>query len=863
MTAGAMNAGFAQAAAPQDVAPHYGGRRAAEQDWSVIIDQLEFLAGVGKGDLVQLMTSEQTEVRVLEERQLLFEQNTQLSTIFYVLEGSLYQSRITDQGAGQRMSLRTTLQKGRIAGLYDMLYRLPHSATVRAVETTTVLAINAMEIRRLLTTYPNLRSQITPADVIERLRTIPFFAEQNIIEICSLAAACVTQEYSKGDILYNAGEELEDFYIIHQGQIHLTGGENADYWLGNGNVLGIGEIGTSPYLPIIAGYTAKVTAPTTLFVVKRETLLGVMAVDPAVTGRKLREEITDTVNRLTVFREYSDVNKRKLMGYMSYFSVADKRRLLMQQDELADSFWVLMPSRKATVSAVDGGGKAIANTQLSGPTYFNELSLRVLRPVKSTVDAEVNSQWLRLHRRDFQVFIKETDKDLLRNLVLSEDLKAKDDDKERKRYPWLQDGEEVRIDKRRHWIALARLAMIPFSATLVLVIVWLATLFLFTPLLWVQLAIFGPLLLGLIGVWAWAIADYLNDYLIVTNLRVMNQEKVVLFSETRKSASLSQVQNVDVNKNFLGNLLGFGDVTIQTSGATGAILFDRVSNGEAIRDAINSMRGRQNDHRDAGEKIVIQQVLEERLGIGLDIPARVRTDDEEVLRDQGEGSRLLNLIGISKNEKSEKWTETQKIVWRKHWFILGGHIMPALILFLVSFIFIVATVVGAAAIPLLRNFSDVIIATLAIPAVLVWLGSIAWGGWIWADWRNDTYEIDGNEVFDVEKTPLFTGENKRSARLGDIENVQLDIPSPIHYILNFGNVVLQTAAADGNLTFDHVPNPRAVAEEIRRRIARFEREQEEKQARKNAADLPVWFETYNRLDSNQSNEEGDAGARYA
>lgn len=863
MTTGAMNLEFAAQSDPTDIAAHYGGRDVDEQDISVIVDQLDFLADVGPGDLVQLMASESTRVRYLDERQVLFHQGSELSTIFYILDGSLDQSRLTEQDNSPRMSMRTTLKKGRIAGLYDMLYRRPHSATVRAAEPSTVLAIDAADIGRLLSRYPNLRSKITPASVIERLRTVPFFAEQDIIELCSLAETCQMKECEKGDILYKAGDELTDFYVIDQGQIQLTASDKDDYWFGNGNVLGIGETGTSPYLPVIAGYTAKITAPTKLIVFERSTLLGIMTIEPADTGRALRREIENTVKRLTVFQKYSDDEKRKLTGYMSYFSVADKRRLLMQQGELADSFWVLMPNRKATVSAVNKKNQAIGSTGLSGPIYFNELALRTQRPVESTVDAEVDSQWMRLNWKDFRVFVKETDKDLLNKLVLSEEFQAKDEDKERKKYPWLQEGEEVKIFQRRHWIALASRIVLPLVLTLGFLLIWLGVAVIFTPLPWVQLAAFGPFAFILLGVWAWFVADYLNDYLIVTNTRVMHQEKVVMVNEQRKSASLSQVQNVDVVTNFLGNILGFGDVNIQTSGAAGSILFDRVADGEGIRDAISSMRSTQSGHRDAEGKIVIQQVLEERLGLGLDLPERVRTDADEVLRVKNDASKIMNLIGISKNEHSVEWNEKGKIVWRKHWFILAGHIMPAVVLFFLSFAFIVATLVGTAAIPLLRNFSNVIVTALAIPAILVWLGSIAWGGWIWADWRNDTYEIDGDEVIDIEKTPLFTGENKRSARLGDIENVQLDIPSPVHYILNFGNVVLQTAAVDGEFTFDHVPNPRAVAEEVRRRIARFEREQEEKQARKNAKDLPDWFETYNRLDSNRTNEEGESMTGYA
>lgn len=842
------------------IAAHYGGVP-DDIDLPIIIDQPDFLKEIAPADLEDLINSDATEVRVLDQRQRLFEQDTPLTTVFLVLEGSLYQGRVSEEDGKRRLSLRTTLKPGKIAGLYDMLYRLPHSATVRATEPSRVLAIDAAAIGRLLARYPNLRGQIAPVDEIARLRTIPFFADQGAIELCFVADACAKEEYAKGETLYRAGDEIDKFYIIDQGQAHLTASDQDDLWLGNGTVLGVGQLGTSPYTPAVATHTATITAPSRLFAIKREILLGIMAIDPARVGHKLREEINDTVHRLAVFRNYTPKERRKLIGYMNYFSVADKSRLLMQQGEIGDSFWLLMPNRRATVAALNSDGQAIARTKLYGPIYFSELALRAQRPIKSTVNAEINSQWLRLHWKDFRVFLKETDSGLARKLVLTENLDSDDDDDDRDRYSWLQEGEVLELFCRRHWIALASRIILPFFLSLLLVLLWLGSIMIEFSL-FTQSVIFGPLTLILLALWSWFVADYMNDYLIVTNLRVMRQEKVVMVNEQRQSASLNQVQNVDVTANFLGNILGYADVNIQTSGSTGSIIFDRVSNAEKIRTTISAMRGHQEGNKGAEGKIVIQQVLEERLGLGLEIPSRVRVDADKVLNAKTEGSRFGNLLGISKNEQNSSWNESEKIVWRKHWFILIGQIMPALLLFGASLIVLlaaVAAIVGAnaiaAEIPLLGGVSSFIGPAVAIPALLVWLGSVAWAGWLWADWRNDTYEIDGDEVIDVEKTPLFTGEQRRSARLGDIENVRLEIASPIHYILNFGNVILQTAAADGEFTFDHVPNPRAVAEEVRRRIQKFEREQEEKQARKNARDLPDWFETYNRLDASRSEFE--------
>ena len=81
------------------------------------------------------------------------------------------------------------------------------------------------------------------------------------------------------------------------------------------------------------------------------------------------------------------------------------------------------------------------------------------------------------------------------------------------------------------------------------------------------------------------------------------------------------------------------------------------------------------------------------------------------------------------------------------------------------------------------------------------------------------------------------------------KNVELEIPSPIHLIFNFGNVRLQTAAESGDFQFVAVADPRGVAEEIQSRIERFRRREEEDAARRRSQELPDWFEMYNRLEA--------------
>jgi hypothetical protein len=77
------------------------------------------------------------------------------------------------------------------------------------------------------------------------------------------------------------------------------------------------------------------------------------------------------------------------------------------------------------------------------------------------------------------------------------------------------------------------------------------------------------------------------------------------------------------------------------------------------------------------------------------------------------------------------------------------------------------------------------------------------------------------------------------------------VPSTFHYILNIGNVRLETAAVQGGFTFDTVFDPGGVATEVRRRIETARRRDEEQRAQQRARELTDWFEMYNRLHHSQ------------
>lgn len=776
----------------------------------------------------------------LRPRETLYAQGAPVTHIYILHSGRLYQDRLTEEPGGKiRVSLRREVKPGQMIGQYDLLYGREYSTRVRALDFCNVISIEATALNRLLYQYPDLRHKIAPAAVIGRLRTLPFLEKLDPTSLSFLAEICEQRAVADGETIYSASDNAERLYMIDKGQVRLSRPNGDADWLGNGMALGfLDRIPDNPVLemPVPYGHSAVAAGKVTLFYWPRNALVELTGIHPEETGHRLRAARERTIRNVTIFSEFKPLEQRKLIGYMShyYFPV---HHFVMQQGEVGDSLWILMPGSIGFLRALEGS-RAMQPTRVHGPNFFGELSLRVEHPLESTVQAEPKSHWLRLHKEDFDAYVKDTDRTLGEKLTLTPAaerfLGARE---ERRRYGWLQQGENLLAFRRRHWIFLLRRLILPILLAAALLVV--AGLFVSMGWAGWQLGVLSPLAFIVGGIFFWIIVDYLNDYILVTNQRVVHQEKVLFLTERRKTASLEQVRNVDVVTSFFGRMLGYGSINVQTAATDGSIVFDFLPGPHSLKQTVLEQQNYRVQHYQASTKMVIQNLLQERLGLQLRLPTRVVTPEEG--EDGGHKGGWRSWVeNLKRHLFRRREPDPNRIIWRKHWLVLLGKILAPLSI--IIFLLMVAT--GQQFIP--DRLHDLVTA-LDFAMLFVGAASVGWMLWNIADWRNDTYEVDYKELADVEKKPLFFAEKRRTALLSEIENTDFAIPSPIHYLFNFGNVRVQTAATQGNFTFDWVPNPRSVSEEIRRRSEIYRQRQEETRARQRAEELPDWFEMYDRM----------------
>ena len=77
-------------------------------------------------------------------------------------------------------------------------------------------------------------------DPVEVLRSVPLFADLDVDELRAVAARCSERRYEKGDRMWSAGAEGDDFLVIASGELTVWGKGESDVLarLGRGSCVG-------------------------------------------------------------------------------------------------------------------------------------------------------------------------------------------------------------------------------------------------------------------------------------------------------------------------------------------------------------------------------------------------------------------------------------------------------------------------------------------------------------------------------------------------------------------------------------------------------------------------------------------------
>ncbi|MGB9300657.1 MAG: cyclic nucleotide-binding domain-containing protein, partial [Anaerolineae bacterium] len=533
--------------------------------------------------------------------------------------------------------------------------------------------------------------------------------------------------------------------------------------------------------------------------------------------------------------------------------------MIYHQGELSTTLYVIESGRVALLTK-SGEAESQVITHLGPGDFFGERSLLTGRPRDTSVQAVEDTRFLYLNKRDFDRLLGALPS-VKKALIL--EAKARELTLT-KRLPWQREGEILLALARKHPYAFVRsLWVLVFPLIVLAAVLALARVFDWPSILvYLTCAVVTTCAAGL-TLWLWA--DWRNDYYVVTSKRVVHMEKTILLRESRDEAPLESIQDISIlMPSIVGRLLGFDDLSIQTAGAKGRVTFSTVSHATWMRDKLFQQLDRLRTEEKAEQKGAIRHRLQMQLGHP-ELESLVAADSEHLSpkeaapTPQTVNDKRLSLRGLLSALRGYlvphmRMERDGVVTWRKHWFRLIDRTAGSVILL---FVLVQLALAARADLlsppPHLRDlFWTVSLLGVAVSLFLIW--------YRYEDWRNDIYQLTDERIIDVERLPLGLREERREASLSMIQDIGYEIPGPIANLLDYGNVVIETASREAVFTFSWVHQPRRVQEEVFARMDAYREREKQGQRERRADELLDWFGTYADLSRQQdppANERGE------
>lgn len=146
------------------------------------------------------------------------------------------------------------------------------------------------------------------------------------------------------------------------------------------------------------------------------------------------------------------------------------------------------------------------------------------------------------------------------------------------------------------------------------------------------------------------------------------------------------------------------------------------------------------------------------------------------------------------------------MVIRRHWWYfvkLFFQLLGLVIVVVASFIF------------LDFNFAFLImLAAVLIALVLIW--------YYWFLWRHDEYMLTNKRIIDINRNNIFNKEVIEFT-LDKVQNVYYQQHGPIPMLVNFGEVMIETAGEYRNVKIELAPNPALIQKKISETLSQWRR----------------------------------------
>lgn len=518
---------------------------------------------------------------------------------------------------------------------------------------------------------------------------------------------------------------------------------------------------------------------------------------------------------------------------------------IVRQGERGETFYIIVSGQVRVVRQDEAGAKA--TIRLLGPgQFFGEMGLLYGELTNATIETAVPTALLYIQRDDFHAMVA-------RLPGVRQQLEQAAGRRSRMvglgHFDWQMPDEIILwLARRSIWPQMFEsLGGLIFWHGIAVALMVISGLDLprigyLSPTWQWSLRLAAMLILGL--VWLWYIVDWTNDYLVLTNQRIVHFERYGIVRETRQEVPVVAVQNVILSRaGLLDVALNLGDITVDTIG--GRLHFANITGAQYLQERILDQRTlAQLEARREEREAIRQELLKVLKPESLAEPPPPSPPSPDVLAALAQ-IKTSPSPRPSVRERLHLWYQVRterggEITWRKHWLILLKRLSGPILFGVVGIVVLVLVV-------RLWPSETPVSAWVALASLGILFPALVWGWWQFLVWGGDIYTLTPERIIDIERLPFGIRETRRESNLDRIQDIDVSIPNLLSRLFDMGDVYIKTGAAGSDLTFRSVARPHQVQRDIFHRLAAVRRKEQEIRRRQAMEEMTKWLSVYNEL----------------
>jgi hypothetical protein len=390
-------------------------------------------------------------------------------------------------------------------------------------------------------------------------------------------------------------------------------------------------------------------------------------------------------------------------------------------------------------------------------------------------------------------------------------------------FPGQRQGEHLLLRQQRHSWAFMRAIFVPLIIGVVLVFIafYLSATGLTLPILLLAVVI--------AGLWIYYLyAEWQNDYLVITDQRVMQYQRTILtLTNTVREILISSVHEVTYDipsGDPFAPLFNYGTVFIKSAGESGNLTITLMPNPENIQRVV--ITDLQNYRQSAAQQ--------DRDAIGAVIDQVLNKDAAPT--PQSNTKRDAPPTGLqSPGILSTRFVDGQNnVVYRKHISIWLSHVLLPVMLILAGGAVVVLGLIWQTPFSPLEYLVGPFISLIGI----VWL---YWADW---DWRHDMLILGQSTIRFVHRRPLWLQDLSQQVLLEQVDDAGVNRNGLLNTLLNRGDLSVSLVGDDKPKYFNNITAPETVKNEIFERRAALEREKKDGELLQQRQEIARYLDVY-------------------